>query len=436
MIAQTFEDVFSPQWVETHIIDPAHGLVILRHIIPWQPIIDHLVPFYDNQKGRMGHSLRTLVATLLVSRLRQLSDRKVIKQLQENRYMQYFCNVPDPGLLTFLNPSTLCRFRKRLGASGIAIIEDQVFERLKGAGVIDADTMLMDSSVLESPIIYPNDVRLIYKAFGKMAVLARACQLALWWDHDHIKKRWRAYNLTPKQRLAYLAEFHTLFQPALQTFARRLDALQTGHLKERWQQLLAALTILDEQSQQKLAGESHLDNRLVSLDDLDARPIKRGKSHPSTEFGTTTQMTFNRQGFMITTENFIGHPNDTTLYGPTLERFRKRMHGYPNLAVTDQGFRSADNLKLRPKGLKQVFMGRSTDVDEALQDACRKARSATEGFIAVAKHLRGFGRSLYRALTGARIWTLLNQSAYNLQKFLQLYRNEALEESTLVKLRL
>ena len=436
MIAQTFADVFSPQWIETHLLDPTHDLVILRHIIPWQPIIDHLVPFYDHQKGRLGHSLRTLVATLLVSRLRQLSDRKVIKQLQENRYMQYFCNVPDQGLLTFLHPSTLCRFRKRLGKSGIASIEDQVFERLKGAGGIDADTMLMDSSVLESPIIYPNDVRLIYKAFGKMAVLARAGQLALWWDQEHIKKRWRAYNLTPKQRLAYLTEFHTLFQPALQTFARHLDALQAGHLQERWQQLLAALTILDEQSQQKLAGDSHMDHRLVSLDDLDARPIKRGKSHPSTECGPTTQMTFNRQGFLITTENFIGHPNDTTLYGPTLERFRKRMHRSPTLAVTDQGYRSADNLKRRPKGLKQVFMGRSTDVDEALQDACRKARAATEGFIAVAKHLRGFGRSLYRALTGARIWTLLNQSAYNLQKFLQLYRNEALEERTLVKLRL
>src|SRR5213593_1928004 len=53
-IAQTCEDVFAPQWVDTHLIDPAHDLVILRHIIPWQPIIDYLVPFYDNQKGRMG----------------------------------------------------------------------------------------------------------------------------------------------------------------------------------------------------------------------------------------------------------------------------------------------------------------------------------------------------------------------------------------------
>jgi len=436
MIAQTFEDVFSPQWVETHIIDPAHDLVILRHIIPWQSIIDHLVPFYDNQKGRLGHSLRTLAATLLVSRLRQLSDRKVIKQLQENRYMQYFCNVPDQGLLTFLNPSTLCRFRKRLGKSGIAIIEDQVFERLKGAGVIDAATMLMDSSVLESPIIYPNDVRLIYKAFGKMAVLARAGQFALWWDHEHIKKRWRAYNLTPTQRLAYLAEFHTLFQPALQTFARHLDALQAGHLQERWQQLLAALTILDEQSQQKLAGESHIDHRLVSLDDLDARPIKKGKSHPSTAFGTTLQMTFNRQGFMITTDNFIGQPNDTTLYGPTLERFRKRMQAYPGTAVTDLGFRSANNLKRNAQQIDHVFMGRSSDVEEPQQEACRQARSATEGFIAVAKHLRGFARSLSRGLHGAILWTRLSQCAYNLQKFLQLYRAEALEESTLIKLRL
>ncbi len=196
----------------------------------------------------------------------------------------------------------------------------------------------------------------------------------------------------------------------------------------------SADAILDAQTKLKLAGQSHIDNRLVSLDDLDARPIKKGKRHPKTEFGTTLQMTFNRQGFMITTENFIGHPNDKTLYGPTMELFRSRIQAYPRIAITDQGFRSTKNLKLRPEGLKHVFMGRSNDVGEDLQDTCLRARSATEGFIAVAKHLRGFGRSLYRGLKGTRIWTLLNQSAYNLKKFLQLYRNEDLEERTLVTL--
>jgi Transposase domain (DUF772) len=47
-----------------------------------------------------------LIAVSILARLRQLSDRKVIEQIQENRYMQYFCNVPDQGLRTFMNPST------------------------------------------------------------------------------------------------------------------------------------------------------------------------------------------------------------------------------------------------------------------------------------------------------------------------------------------
>jgi len=139
-------------------------------------------------------------------------------------------------------------------------------------------------------------------------------------------------------------------------------------------------------------------------------------------------MTFNRQGFLITTENFIGQPNEKTLYSDTRARFRKRMGTYPGTAVTDLGFRSAKNRKLHHNDIDDVFMGKSSDVDEAHQAACRSPRSATEGFIAVAKNLRGFGKSLYRGLVGAAIWSRLNQCAYNLKKFLQLYRCEALSE--------
>jgi hypothetical protein len=147
-------------------------------------------------------------------------------------------------------------------------------------------------------------------------------------------------------------------------------------------------------------------------------------------------MTFNRQGFLITTENFIGQPNEKTLYPTTLERFRRRMGTYPDGAVTDLGFRSAKNRKLHHDDIASIFMGKSSDVDEAHQAACRSARSATEGFIAVAKNLRGFAHPLYCGLVGATIWSRLNQCAYNLKKVLQLYRREALSEATLRKLRL
>ena len=434
MIAHTFEDAFSAEWIKTHLKNPTHDLILLRRLIPWQSIIDRLTPFYHPHKGRNGHPLRTLVAISILARLRQLSDEKVIEGIKETRAMQYFCNVPDQGLMTFMNPSTLCRFRKRLGTQGIAIIEEGVFNHLRSAHAIEADMMLQDSTVLESPIIYPTDVRLLFKAFDKMALIAKQAQIEPWWDQAQIKKLWRAHNLDGSNPLAYLCAFYLLFEPALETFARHHDDLPGGPLKTRSQTLLDALLILDEQTQLKLEGQRSIPNRLVSLDDLDARPIQKGKRHAKTEFGTMLQLSFNRQGFMITAENFIGKPDDRTLYGPTFEQFRKRMSASPQGVVTDLGYRNAKNLKLHHEDLDYIFMGNSSDVDEAHKEAARKARSATEGFIAVAKTWRGFGRSVYRSLEGATLWTLLNQCAYNLKKVLQLYRHEALSEATLMAL--
>jgi IS5 family transposase len=297
---------------------------------------------------------------------------------------------------------------------------------------------MIDSTVLSSDIVHPNDVMLIRNAFGKMKIFARDHKLSLWWDNPHIKKRWRAFGRAKKgERVAYLTEFYVLFVPALEIFrahVKTLEAEVPESRRDKAQELLALLTLLSDQTQQKLANEQHIDNRIVSLDEVDARPIKKGKTFPSCEFGTTLQMSFNRQGFMITTENFIGNPGDATLYGDTLQLFQKRMGNDPDTVVTDLGFRSRDNRKNTPETISNVFLGRSHDVDEGQRDFCRKARSATEGFIAVAKNLRGFGRSLYRRLHGDRIWTLLCQTAYNLKKFIQLYRDEELENNCLAAL--
>jgi len=79
-------------------------------------------------------------------------------------------------------------------------------------------------------------------------------------------------------------------------------------------------------------------------------------------------------------------------------------------------------------------LGKSSDVCEEKQPYCQKARTATEGFIAISKNIRGFGRSLYRGFDGDRIWSLLCQTAYNLKKFIQLYTDEQISEESLMKL--
>jgi hypothetical protein len=191
---------------------------------------------------------------------------------------------------------------------------------------------------------------------------------------------------------------------------------------------------VDVQTHHTLAGEQHLATRIVSLDALEARPITKGKSHPSCEFGTTIHMTCTRQGCRITTENVMGQPNDTTLYAGTRALFRQRMGVYPDTAITDLGYRRRENRTHTPTAVNHVCMGRSDAVSPDRPDFCRHARSATAGFMAVANNRRGFGCSLYRGLTGDRIWTRLCQAAYNLQKFLQRYQEEAIAEKSVVTL--
>jgi hypothetical protein len=372
----------------------------------------------------------------VIGKLRHLSDEQVVSQVKENRYIQYFCNVPDEGLHTFLDQSTLTIFRERLGAKGAAIIEEGVFGNLRCAGVIKNDAQLTDSTVMEDHIVYPTDVLLLYKAFAKMRQWAQTNRIPVWWDEPHLKKLWRAYSLAKKgEKVSFLWEFYLLFVMGLGIFRIHVEncELRDKHC-EKGRILLDLLSLLGEQTEQKLAGEKHIKDRIVSLDEVDARPLQKGKSHPATEFGTTLQVSFNRDGFMVTAENFIGQPGDRTLYPCTQELYRERMKKYPELGVTDLGYRSQHNFKAAKGKVSYLFMGRSSDVPEEKQDYCRKARSATEGFIAVAKNWRGFARSLYRRFEGDKIWTRLSQTAHNLKKFLQLYREEKIKEESLVKL--
>jgi IS5 family transposase len=421
-------------------------LIIIREIIPWDRIIRRLSKFYDQKQGPVGKSLRTMIALQIIKHFRKLSDRDVVKQVKENRYIQYFCNVADEDLHTFLHPSSLCVLRKRLGTEGAAIIEEEVFNSLRQAGVITGESALMDSTVLESNIAYPNDIQLIINAFGKMAHFAKQQKIPIWWDDTDIKESWREFNLKKRANRPYwLSVFFQWFVPALMTFKILVNSLPISDnpkkqikslkKKEQAEQLHELLLLLGEQTAEKLDGVISIENRIVSLDEVDARPIKKGKINPSCEFGTTLQMTFSRTGFMVTAEVFIGKPNDTTLFPSSLAQFINRMKNHPDMAITDLGYRSKNNFQSATKQhISNVFLGRSADVTEEKRDYCRRARSATEGFIAVAKNIRGFGCSLYKEYTGDRIWTSLSQIAYNLKKFIQLWQKEEITEDSLIKL--
>ncbi|MDL1969218.1 MAG: transposase [Deltaproteobacteria bacterium] len=122
------------------------------------------------------------MAIFIIAKFRMLGDRSVIEQVKENRYIQYFCNVSDKGLCTFMHHSKLTKLRQRFGVKGIEAIEFAVFKALRFAGIIEKDSILIDSTVLPNNIIYPTDIGLIFKAFEKIKQFAERYYIPLWWD--------------------------------------------------------------------------------------------------------------------------------------------------------------------------------------------------------------------------------------------------------------
>ena len=279
--------------------------------------------------------------------------------------MQYFCNVADDSLLTFLHPSGLSVFRKRLGEKGIAVMEKYIFETLRKSGMIDGDNALIDSTVLNNNIIYPDDIQLIFKAFTKMRRFAELHDITVWWNDDEAKKMWRAFRLTKKKdRSEHLCKFHNTFYPAFKIFDEKSEVLKCSEkLRNNASSLLELLNLSEVQTLEKLEVKTHMGNRIVSLDETDARPIKKGESHPKCEFGTTLQMTFKREGFLITVENFIGKPNDTKFFPKTFELFMKRMRQHPVTVVGDLGFRSGADFKITEE-IGNVSLERSEYIED------------------------------------------------------------------------
>ena len=67
-----------------------------------------------------------------------------------------------------MHHSNRTKLRQRFGIKGIEAIEFAIFKAMRLAGIIEKDSMLIDSTVLPDNIIYPTAIGLIFKTFGKM----------------------------------------------------------------------------------------------------------------------------------------------------------------------------------------------------------------------------------------------------------------------------
>ena len=174
------------------------------------------------------------------------------------------------------------------------------------------------------------------------------------------------------------------------------------------------------QIRQRVTGEP-IKDRIVSLHDPDARPIRKGKLGKRTEFGFVSQLaevTENTKpgarGLILPASTELGNPAEETLLPGTVAELERLGIKIREVAV-DGGFKPGPtNTALADLQPKTVFIaGRQEPGSKRTQRRLRRYRTGEEGRISHLKRRYGLDRSRLKGDEGRQIWTEWAILAYN-----------------------
>jgi transposase, IS5 family len=189
----------------------------------------------------------------------------------------------------------------------------------------------------------------------------------------------------------------------------------------RLEELADACQRISAQIRQRSQGEKIAD-RLVSLADPDARPIRKGKLGKPNEFGYVVQLaevTANTRrgarGYLLPAASAPGNPGENRLLPQTMAEL-DRLGLRPREVALDGGFVPAPTEQalaaLAPA--RTSISGRAEPGSRRTRRRLARYRTGCEGRISHLKRGYGLRRSRLRGDQGQRIWTGWAVLAYNL----------------------
>ena len=174
-----------------------------------------------------------------------------------------------------------------------------------------------------------------------------------------------------------------------------------------------------EQINKRVKGEQVTD-RLISLWDPDARPIRKGKLSQPNQFGYVDQLceiTANTKpgarGFILPPSSQIGNPAEETLLPATAAELQN-LEIKPREVTVDGGFKpTPTNTALEDLADEVHITGRQETGSRRTRRRRQRYRTGVEGRISHLK--RGFGlrRSRLKGEEGHRIWDGWAAFTYN-----------------------
>ncbi|AJY68193.1 transposase [Geobacter sulfurreducens] len=118
------------------ILNHQHPLYRLAETIDWPLFDTDFDSLYVENFGRPGLPIRLLVGLHYLKHAYNLSDEAVVERFLENPYWQYFCGCEYFQHQFPLDPTTLVKWRKRIGPKGMEKLLQVTIETAKTKGYV------------------------------------------------------------------------------------------------------------------------------------------------------------------------------------------------------------------------------------------------------------------------------------------------------------
>lgn len=407
------DDLLRPRLID--MIDPRHELVKLAALIDWEVFEEQWSGFFPSGTGRPATPPRLVAGLLYLQHAFRLSDEAVVARWVENPYYQHFTGETFFQHRPPIDPSSLTRWRQRIGEEGVEWMLTQTILAGQKAGTIDAGSlkrMAVDTTVMEKSIAHPTDARLYERARSQLVALAVEAGVELRQSYARLAPRLAvrvgryAHAKQFKRMRKALRTLKGYTGRVLRDLRRQLDNIPEGDLRER---ILDRLVLVSRLLSQEPKGR----DKIYALHEPEVDCISKGKARVRYEFGCKVSIaTTLDEGFVVGMRSFAGNPYDGHTLGAALEQVEILTERLPELVVVDRGFRGHGVDKTQV-----LISGTRRGLTPALAADLRR-RAAIEPEIGHMKTDGRLARSPLKGTIGDALFAVLCGCGHNIRKIL------------------
>jgi len=397
------------------LIDMQHPLVRLGLCIDWSSFEATLGATYHRSHGAPGISTRLMVALHYLKYQHDLSDEDVVSVWVENPYWQHFSGERHFQHQMPIDPSSMTRWRKRLGVAGAeqmlrATIETGVEMRVIRPAQLQR--VNVDTTVQTKAIRFPTDARLYQRMRERLVKAARAEGLRIKQSYEHVGRR----LLMQSSRYA-----HARQMKRARACTRKLRTQLGRVLREIERQVetpSAALEKLLVTARRIHLQEKHDKNKIYSVHEPEVHCIAKGKAGKPYEFGNKVSVAVSSVGgWFVGASSFTENPYDGHTLAAQMEQVERLIGNRVSEVHVDMGYRGHDYEGATTVHVDKRQRGRTP------RSLWRwmKRRAGVEPSIGHLKNEHRLERNRLKGTAGDAVNAVLAATAMNFQKLLRAF---------------